>query len=119
MDTKELVARICHEVNRAYCKSIGDNSQEPWDEAPQWKRDATYEMLDSGSKATGEERWRQWADSKRAAGWTRGPVKDGEAKTHPCLVDSYEQLPPAERLKDELLNAIVDSYVRESAKEAA
>lgn len=35
-----------------------------------------------------------------------GEVKDGEAKTHPCLVP-YEQLPPAQRLKDDLFAAIV------------
>ena len=33
-------ARICHEVNRAYCASIGDSSQVSWDEAEDWQRDS-------------------------------------------------------------------------------
>jgi len=29
--TKERIAKVCHEVNRAYCAGIGDNSQVPWE----------------------------------------------------------------------------------------
>lgn len=32
--TIEDVAQVCHEVNKAYCESIGDNSQPEWDTAP-------------------------------------------------------------------------------------
>lgn len=28
------VARICHEVNRAYCEALGDTSQVSWEDAP-------------------------------------------------------------------------------------
>lgn len=28
--TVEDIARVCHEVNRAYCRSIGDDSQVSW-----------------------------------------------------------------------------------------
>ena len=24
------IARVCHEVNRAYCQALGDNSQVEW-----------------------------------------------------------------------------------------
>jgi hypothetical protein len=34
------IARVCHEVNRAYCTSLGDESQLPWDSAPQWQKDS-------------------------------------------------------------------------------
>ena len=30
----EQIARVCHEVNRAYCKALGDESQLPWVDAP-------------------------------------------------------------------------------------
>src|SRR5687768_16195858 len=34
----ELVARICHEVNRAWCEFNGDTSQPSWGDAPEWQR---------------------------------------------------------------------------------
>lgn len=32
------VARVVHELNKAYCESIGDNSQPDWDNAPEWQK---------------------------------------------------------------------------------
>ena len=32
------IASICHEANRAYCLSIGDESQPEWATAPDWQR---------------------------------------------------------------------------------
>jgi hypothetical protein len=29
------IAKVCHETNRAYCETLGDNSQPPWEEAPE------------------------------------------------------------------------------------
>lgn len=29
------VAQIAHEINKAYCESIGDTSQPSWEEAPE------------------------------------------------------------------------------------
>lgn len=34
----EEIAKVCHEANRGYCKALGDDSQLPWDEAPQWAK---------------------------------------------------------------------------------
>lgn len=36
----EQIARVCHEVNRAYCQALGDDSQPAWEDAPQWQRDS-------------------------------------------------------------------------------
>jgi len=41
----------------------------------------------------------RWVAAKQQAGWRRGPQKDDDAKTHPCLV-SYAELPPEEQEKD-------------------
>ncbi len=41
----------------------------------------------------------RWMAEKRKNGWRHGPKKDGNAKTHPCLVP-YDQLPPDEQEKD-------------------
>ncbi len=38
----ELIAKTCHEVNRAYCIGTGDLSQLPWDQAPEWQKVKDY-----------------------------------------------------------------------------
>lgn len=34
------IAAVCHEANRQLCVVIGDNSQLPWEDAPQWQIDS-------------------------------------------------------------------------------
>ena len=33
------IAMVAHETNRAYCESIGDNSQPKWEDAPEWQKE--------------------------------------------------------------------------------
>ena len=104
----ETIARITHEVNRVYCNSIGDTSQVPWEEAPQWQRDSattgvTY--LRDHPFATAEMSHQCWLDEKAATGWVYGPTKDAEQKTHPCIVP-YDQLPDHQKTKDALFHAV-------------
>lgn len=40
-----------------------------------------------------------WAAQRLAEGWTLGPKRDDEAKTHPCLV-AYAELPESEKEYD-------------------
>lgn len=106
----EQIAKTCHEVNRAYCQSIGDNTQVPWSDAPQWQKDSAI----NGVKAhiekprTPRESHELWSAEKRAAGWKCGPEKSAEAKTHPCLVD-YGDLPERQRSKDYIFAAVVEA----------
>ena len=37
-DRVATIAIICHEANKIYCESLGDNSQESWEDAPEWQR---------------------------------------------------------------------------------
>ena len=105
-----IIARICHEVNRAYCRGLGDESQPPWDEAPAWQKDSAIlgviAILD-GSASTPEEQHQSWYDTKAADGWVHGKIKDAEAKTHPCMVP-YAELPPSQQAKDALFRAVVE-----------
>lgn len=103
------IARVCHEVNRAYCEALGDASQVPWDQAPQWQRDSAVVGVELhllnpqlGPSASHES----WMAHKLEAGWTYGEVKDAEAKTHPCIVP-FGQLPPAQQAKDFIFRAVV------------
>lgn len=41
----------------------------------------------------------QWADGRRADGWTLGPVRDDVKKETPCLIP-YAELPDSEKEVD-------------------
>lgn len=105
----QIIAKACHEVNRAFCAAIGDNSQVPWEEAPEWQREATFAMVkfrqenpEAPTSATHDE----WADAKIRDGWVYGPVKDAETKTHPCILP-FEELPTEQQAKDVLIAAVI------------
>jgi len=108
--TIEHIARLCHEVNRAYCQSIGDDSQPAWEAAPNWQRESAINgvRFHLENDVTPEQSHENWMREKAAAGWTYGPVKDPEKKQHPCMVP-YAELPPEQRTKDYLFKAIVDT----------
>jgi hypothetical protein len=106
--TKEEIARVCHEVNRAYCQALGDMSQPAWEDAPAWQRESALLGVefhlsgDYGAEASHEN----WVAQKVADGWKYGPVKNPEVKEHPCLVP-FDRLPPDQRAKDFLFRAVV------------
>jgi hypothetical protein len=103
------IARICHEANRAYCRSIGDRSQMPWESCPDWQRQSAIDGVlfhlkapTVGAAASHEN----WMLHKIGEGWTYGPIKDPERKQHPCLV-RFDQLAPEQQAKDYLFTGIV------------
>ena len=104
----DAIAMVCHETNRAYCASIGDTSQVPWGDAPEWQRLSAVEGVQHAldGDVTPEESHANWMRSKEADGWVEGPTKDEVAKTHPCMVP-YAELPIAQRRKDYLFIAVV------------
>lgn len=98
----EACARAAHEVNRAYCIAIGDTSQPPWDEAPDWQKSSALKGVEGVLAGnTPRESHESWLEEKRATGWKYGPTKDPEKKEHPCFV-AYDKLPPAQQAKDRL-----------------
>jgi len=113
LDAKELIiitcARTAHEVNRAYCFGLGDESQTPWADAPQWQKDSailgagfTLANPDAGDSASHDS----WLAEKARDGWVYGDTKDPEAKTHPCIVP-FDELPLEQQTKDALFRATV------------
>jgi RyR domain len=103
------IARVAHEVNRAYCQALGDTSQLAWEEAPEWQRASAINGVhfhlvnpDAGPDVSHNA----WLEEKRAAGWKYGPVKNPEAKEHPCFVP-YDQLPVEQQAKDFLFRGVV------------
>jgi len=110
----EEIASIVHNLNRDYCKSIGDSSQLYWDEAPEWQKESAIEgvkdIIDNRT-LTFEDQHKSWMDWKIAKGWKYGPVKDPDKKEHPCMV-SYDELPFKDRLKDELFRNTVMTLLK-------
>ncbi len=105
------IARAAHEVNAAYCLSIGDDSQPGWNEAPQWQRDSAVAGVQyrlDHPESTPADSHNSWLKQKAEDGWSYGSVKDPELKKHPCFLP-YEQLPPHQKTKDYLFQAVVDA----------
>jgi hypothetical protein len=105
----EDIARICHEANRAYCVTLGDTSQPPWDVAPAWQKEsaiAGVEAILSGECTSPAVSHARWYARKQGEGWVYGRTKDVDLKTHPCMVP-YEELPVDQQRKDLLFIAII------------
>lgn len=102
------IARVAHEVNRAYCQALGDHSQPAWEDAPQWQRDSAMlgVALHTGSNVGPEASHESWMAQKVADGWKYGAVKDPERKEHPCIVP-FADLPPAQQTKDFIFRGVV------------
>lgn len=111
--SEEGIARICHEVNRAYCESLGDHSQPPWEEAPEWQRESALAGVKAFLEAGGLSPAKShalWMEHKLAEGWRWGLKKDEVRKTHPCLVP-YDQLSHTQRAKDFIFTGIVRCFL--------
>lgn len=103
------IAKTAHEVNRAFCAGLGDDSHLPWLEAPQWQRSSAMNgvfAIHQGKVSGPQQSHENWMDEKVREGWTYGPTKDPHKKTHPCLVP-YAQLSVEDRAKDILFHTVV------------
>lgn len=117
----EQVAEMCHEANRVYCRLIGDVSQPPWEDAPDWQKESAIDgvkkfiayrnlsRLPSGNTAIDQHN--SWLTTKLKDGWRYGPVKDAAKKEHPCLLP-YEYLPDEQKRKDILFIAVVEAFLK-------
>ena len=103
----EACARAAHEANRAYCIAIGDVSQQPWEDAPEWQRRSAVNGVQGVVDGNGpRESHESWLREKEATGWKFGPMKDPEKKEHPCFVP-YDELPDAQKAKDAIFITVV------------
>ncbi len=103
-----LIAEVTHEVNKAYCESLGDNSQVAWKEAPEWQKESAVlgVKLHLGNLEAGPEASHQsWRAQKERDGWKFGGIKDADKKEHPCMVP-FEQLPRDQQAKDFIFRAV-------------
>ena len=103
------IAAACHLANAAYCRSLGDDSQPSWDDAPDWLKNSAINGVvfhltnpDAGDQASHEN----WLAVKEQEGWKYGEVKDEAKKLHPCMVP-YADLPREQQFKDALFRMTV------------
>lgn len=106
----ETIARIAHQLNKAYCESIGDNSQPNWKDAPDWQKKSAingviFHQKNPGFSARASHE--NWLKEKFSNGWKYGPTKNQEKKEHPCCVD-YNELPQEQKSKDYIFKSIVE-----------
>ncbi len=108
MNTLEI-AKLCHEINRLYCRATGDNSQPSWGDAPGWQKMSAIngaklhlENPNLDDSASHEA----WLAEKKADGWKYGPEKDIIRKRHPCCIP-FEDLPTDQKVKDTLFRSVV------------
>lgn len=110
---KEKIAQVCHEVNRAYCKALGDHSQPAWKDAPSWMKTSAMNGVDlhvNNPDAGPEASHESWMKEKESTGWKFGPEKDAEKKEHPCMVQ-FSKLPKEQQAKDFIFRAVVHALV--------
>lgn len=108
---KNDIARVAHEINRAFCQSIGDFSQPDWNDAPEWQKSSALngvQMHLDNPEASPSDSHDSWLKEKTEAGWTFGGTKDPVKKTHPCIIP-YSQLPVEQQSKDFIFRAVVHS----------
>ena len=75
------IAMLGHAMNAAYCQSLGDDSQLPWDDTPETHKQsliAGVEMHLANPNATPEQSHQSWYAQKEAEGWAYGEFKDLE-----------------------------------------
>ena len=107
----EQVAEVCHNVNKAYCESLGDHSQPSWEETPDWQKSSAkngvrFHMGNPNSKPSDSHE--SWMKEKVEDGWVYGEKKDPEKKTHHCIVP-FNKLPQEQQAKYFLFTAVVKS----------
>lgn len=103
------LARVCHEVNRAYCQALGDNSQPAWEAAPEWQRNSAVigVRYHTNNPAAGPQASHEsWLQAKDYDGWVYGPEKNAALKQHPCMVP-FADLPVDQQAKDFIFRAVI------------
>lgn len=115
--TVEEIAQVAHAANREVQLIQNQNGIDSvpvspsWWMAPESQRQSALDGVifhQENPGVTPEQSHENWCDFKAREGWTYGPVKDEDARTHPCLV-AYGDLPEDQQIKDSLFAAIVEA----------
>jgi hypothetical protein len=108
------IAAIAHEANRVYCLSLGDESQEHWEESEDWQRQSAINGVDNIANGTITDEVGShvnWLEEKEREGWKWGSEKDTERKLHPCFMP-FSELPKEQQFKDYLFYNTVKTLIK-------
>lgn len=105
------IAELCHNVNRTYSASLGE------DVPPEWhmlSSEARLDMIEGvkfifQTNKTPEQIHEYWMKQKIQNGWVYGEEKNEEKKTHNYLVP-YSELSNAQKTKDNLFKTICSFF---------
>jgi hypothetical protein len=114
------IAELAHEANRSYCILIGDNSQKPWNEAPEWQKESAIDGVKfhiANPNAAPSQSHDNWLEHKRADGWKYGPIKNEKLKEHPCFCP-YHSLPISQQIKDYIFRSVVHAAAVVNARKS-
>ena len=109
--TNTEAAKVAHEVNRAYCRAIGDHTQVPWNDAPDWQKESAIKGIKfhrQNPHADAAYSHDNWMKEKLQNGWKYGVQKDENLKTHPCIVP-FDKLPTEQQAKDHIFKAVANA----------
>lgn len=102
------VAAVVHAANTALQEIQGDESPSGYrlsGESPETQASAINGVRTARNGATPEQMHEAWREHKASQGWSYGPEKDPDKRTHPCMVP-YGELPEDQKDKDRLFLAI-------------
>ena len=106
------IAQVCHEANRGLHLIQPDDGipvADSWDDLAEGERaEVTADVEHALAGATVDELHEQWCNTRYTEGWTHGPTRDADLRTHPYLVP-YDDLPAAQHEEYELFAAVVDT----------
>lgn len=109
--TLDEAAKVAHELNRIWCRMLDDDSQVPWEEAPQWQKDSCMQGIAwrlSMPDAPISQQHDNWSAVKKTEGWTYGERRNEDEKTHPNLVP-FGYLPWTQQVKDHLFRGVAEA----------
>ena len=104
----ETLAIMAHTMNQAWC-FVTEGDATPWDEATEEQRESMRRGVRyflENPHASPEAQHNVWLETKAAQGWSWGPEKNEQDKTHPCFLP-YNQLPKRQQAKDALFQFVL------------
>lgn len=111
VEAKEDAVLHCALIIHHSVKALNDAHNEhtiDWESNKQSILAGVRRMIENPGE-TPEQNHNAWMVYKRKEGYNLGPTKSEKLRTHPCMVP-YDMLPPIQKSKDLIFQAIVRTY---------
>ncbi len=113
MDQVTSIAKMCHEVNRAYCAALREDTK-PWGDLNEKEQEVilgrvAFHILYPDSKPNASHD--NWMVKMLSDGWKYGKTHNFTEKTHPSL-KPFHHLPTEQQAKDHIFRSIVHQAIK-------